>query len=161
MAIRHCRRLFECLPLTRKTATVTITDEGRDKGKTFILTEMPADQAEAWATRALLALAKAGVDIPDDASDAGMAGIAQAGIGALAHLSYEQLEPLLAEMWQCVRYQHKPKAPLQEIISGENSQIEEVKTRVTLRKEVMRLHLGFSQDDSTPTSARPLRAAQA
>ena len=57
--------------MARRTETFTAT-YGRDAGKSFTLTEMPADQAERWAIRALLALAGAGVDRPDGAADAGV-----------------------------------------------------------------------------------------
>ena len=53
--------------MARKTKRVTITAEGRDKGKTFLITELPADQAERWAIRALLALIQSGAVISEDA----------------------------------------------------------------------------------------------
>ena len=62
--------------MARKTATVLIEDAGRDQGKTFLIREMSAHRAERWATRALMALAKAGVQVPDDLAGAGLAGIA-------------------------------------------------------------------------------------
>jgi len=46
--------------MARKTATVTISAEGRDKGKTFFLTEMSAERSEEWGERALLALVRGG-----------------------------------------------------------------------------------------------------
>ena len=147
--------------MPRKVSTVTITDEGRDKGKVFVLREMPADQGERWATRALLALTNAGVEIPDGAAEMGWAGIAAAGLQALSKIHFSDLEPLLDEMWKCVRYEHAPNLPLQAIIEGENSQIEEIMTRVTLRKEVLKLHVNFSVGADTPSTASPpVRAAR-
>ena len=35
--------------MARKTQTYTIDSGGRDKGKTFLITEMPATKAEDWA----------------------------------------------------------------------------------------------------------------
>ena len=132
--------------MARKTATVVITAEGRDKGKTFLLTEMPAAQAEAWAIRALLALTNAGAEVPD--SETGMAGLATAGLMALGKLPYEAVKPLLDEMFLCVQYQHKPGHPPQP--ADEN--IEEVATRLQLRKEIFALHTGFSKAGGTPTT---------
>ena len=43
--------------MARKVEYITIDQEGRDQGKTFKITEMPALKAEKWATRAFLALA--------------------------------------------------------------------------------------------------------
>ena len=51
--------------MARKVSNYTVTKEGRDLGKTFVITEMPASRAEAWATRALLALMAGGVELPD------------------------------------------------------------------------------------------------
>lgn len=142
--------------MARKTSRVTITAEGRDQGKTFVLTEMPADQAERWAIRAVLALAQSGAAISEDAMHAGMAGLAAMGVQALAGVRWETLEPLLDEMWVCIKYEHHmgaSKAPMaQEVMSGVNSQIEEVATRMTLRFAVWELHLGFSLPAVPPTS---------
>lgn len=130
--------------MARRTDVVTIEgdpEKNRDAGKVFVITEMPADQAERWAIRALLALAKAGVTVSDAAQ--GMAGLAAAGLSALGSLPFEDVGPLMAEMFGCVRYQHKPGHPLQEIEDGEKSQIEEVSTRLELRKRIFKLHTGF------------------
>lgn len=45
-----------------KTKTVTI-EKGRDAGKTFLITEMPAIQADEWAHRLLEQAANSGVDL--------------------------------------------------------------------------------------------------
>lgn len=142
--------------MARKTKTVTVSGaaDNRDNGKQFFLTEMPADQAERWAFRLLLALASAGGKLPQGALDAGMAGVAATmqnslivGLRSMAGLSFEDAEPLLATMFECVQY-IPPTAGVakQSIITGSNSQIEEVSTRLTLRWEVLQLHLNFSLD---------------
>ena len=51
----------------RKTKTYTVDSDDRDKGKVFLITEMPATKAEDWAIRVMLALGSANVDIPDGA----------------------------------------------------------------------------------------------
>lgn len=126
----------------RKEIRVPITAEGRDKGKIFVINEMSASQAEKWATRALIALAKSGVDVPDDVANAGFAAVAVMGLRALGGLSFAEAEPLMDEMFACVSIQPgtDPKIvrPLLE------QDIEEVATRVALRIEVFNLHAGFS-----------------
>jgi hypothetical protein len=130
---------------------------GRDKGKVFVITEMPADQAERWATRALLALANGGAKVPDEVLDAGMAGVAahMAGVAIVAirslqGLSYAAVEDLLDEMMDCV--QHKPMgaagslAPM-PLMKGINCQIEEVRTFFDLRVQVLQAHTDFSLAD--------------
>lgn len=141
----------------RKIERFTITSEGRDKGKTFILTEMPADQGERWALKALLALTNTGAAIPEEALGAGMAGLAAVGVQALGMLDAAQVQPLLDELWPtCVRIvPPNEKLMPQEIISGVNSQIEEVKTRLEIYRALLKLHTGFSTPAELPTSDMP------
>lgn len=133
--------------MARRTKSITIEGgaDNRDAGKTFVLTEMPADQAERWATRALLQLAAAGVEMPDGAVGAGLAGFAEMSVQALDKIDYDKVEPLLDEMMGCVKYQPLAAGvPPQALLHGEASQIEEVSTRFTLRMEILKLHTGFS-----------------
>ena len=126
----------------RSTTNFTVTDEGRDKGKTFLLTELSASKAEAWAMRAILALMAGGVELPEGFERLGMAGMAEVGIKALAGLRWEVAEPLLAEMWECVRIMPDPARPnvIRNLIEED---IEEITTRIKLRAEVWKLHTGF------------------
>lgn len=131
----------------RKTKTVTIDAEGRDRGKTFLITEMPAAQAERWAMRALMAVADAGVDLPESAASAGMAGIAAIGIRAIFRIPFDKAEPLMNEMMGCVQFVADPRKPYPRALvedSGDGDDIEEVATRLLLRSEVFELHTGFS-----------------
>lgn len=130
---------------------VTIDAEGRDLGKVFQIEEMPALQAEAWAYRALLALANNGAEIPDDLACAGMAAIAAFGLKALTKLRYHDAEPLLAEMLDCVQICPDPRNP-QVIRPLVPSDIEEVATLVRLRVETFNLHVNFSQPAALSTS---------
>lgn len=141
----------------RKIERFTITSEGRDKGKTFILTEMPADQGERWALKAILALTNTGAAIPEEALGAGMAGLAAVGVQALGMLDSAQVQPLLDELWPtCVRIvPPNEKLMPQEIIPGANSQIEEVKTRLEIYRALLKLHTGFSMPAELPTSGMP------
>ena len=123
----------------RKTVTVTIDDAGRDKGKVFVLTEMSAYQSENWAARAIFAMMNAGVDIPDNIAEAGLAGVAALGIKSLTHVSFESAKPLLDEMLACVQFQPSPKVTRALV----EDDIEEVATLLRLRKEVLALHLDF------------------
>lgn len=144
----------------RKIERLTITSEGRDKGKTFILTEMPADQGERWALRALLALTNTGAAVPEEALSAGMAGLAAVGVQALGMLNSTQVQPLLDELWPtCVRIvPPNEKLMPQEIIPGMNSQIEEVKTRLEIYRALLKLHTGFLMPAEPPTSEAQVSA---
>lgn len=128
--------------MARKTTNYTVQTEGRDAGKVFVLTEMPAAQAESWAMRAILALTAEGVDIPQGFERAGMAGMIELGIRALSKLRWEVAEPLLDEMWQCVQFMPDPSKP-QIVRKLWDEDIEEIITRINLRAEVFKLHGDF------------------
>lgn len=125
--------------MARKQITLTIGAEGRDKGKVLILTELSAYDAEEWAGRALFSLMNAGVEIPDNIAEAGLAGVAAMGMKAIAKLPFESAKPLLEKMMDCVQIQPSPNVT-RELMSGD---IEEVATLFTLRKKVLGLHLDF------------------
>jgi hypothetical protein len=142
--------------MARKVIEVTISEEGRDRGKVFVLTEMPAAQAEKWAARAFLALARSEVDIPDEIMEAGLAGVAVLGFKMLGRMQFADAEQLLDEMFTCVAYRPDPKNPTY-VRAPMGDDIEEVRTRVRLRTEVFTLHTGFflPGNGSTSASASP------
>lgn len=145
--------------MARKTLTYTVTDEGRDRGKSFLITELPASRAESWAMRALLALMAGGVDVPEGIESMGMAAMAEVGIRAVSGLQWEVAEPLLDEMWQCVQFIPDTSKP--HVIRGLiEEDIEEVKTRIALRQEVWKLHVDFFSTAAQLESKKTKQAAQ-
>lgn len=134
----------------RKEIDVTIDSAGRDFGKVFHLKEMPASQAEKWAVRAFLALAKANIEVPDDAATMGIAGIAMLGFKAFGQMDFKDAEPLLDEMFRCVRRIPDPQRPSITTPLVEDD-IEEIATRLRLRKEVFNLHTDFFTAGSPST----------
>lgn len=135
----------------RKTETITIQREGRDKGKVFKITEMPAAQAEKWALRAFFALANTGVELPEGLEESGMAGLAAIGLQALGKVPYEAAEPLLDDLMACVQHIPDPSKP--EVVRGLiDEDIEEVATRLELKKSVWELHTGFFSLGGNSTS---------
>ena len=136
----------------RKSKTITISDHGsRDRGKVFLITELPASLAEDWALRAIRLAQRAGADVPEGIQG-GMAGIAAVGI--LTVLSgaddVDQLRPLLSEMMDCVQIVTDPKTGFARklVQDGVNEDIEEIRTRIMLRKEWLNVHLDFSIADA-------------
>lgn len=134
----------------RKTIECLIEDEGRDKGKVFIITEMPASQAEKWAIRALLVAAQSGADVGGAMS--GMAGVAAAGIATIMGARFADVEPLLDEMFRCIQIRPDPRNPdparaavVRPLIEDDT---EEIMTRGRLRAEWFALHVGFSLTDA-------------
>jgi hypothetical protein len=153
--------------LARKVETYVITDEGRDKGKSFLLTEMSATKSEDWAVRAILALSAANSELPEDAPNLGMAGLAEIGIKKLLALPFESLKPLMDELMECVKIVPDPIRP-QVQRSLIESDIEEVSTRLKLKWQVLQLHLDFLPTGAlsnlkaakVPVAERPLSDAQ-
>ena len=133
--------------MARKEASF-IADFGRDAGKQFHLTEMSASQAENWAVKVVLAIGSSGIEIPDNLADQGMAGLLAVGYLNLLKIPFETAKPLLDEMMGCVQIVPSPniKRPLIE------DDIEEVKTRLSLRKAVWDLHMDFFLDEKESTS---------
>lgn len=140
--------------MARKREIVTVAEKGRDEGKSFLLVEMPPRKGEKWATRALLALGRAGgaeMDpaLKEELQGAGMAGIAAVGVRALAALDFHDAEPLLDEMMECVSFvpdRTKIDQMTQEPISRGliEDDIEEISTLLFLRSKIVELHVGFS-----------------
>lgn len=138
--------------MARKQKTVIVpTWDGsnRDSGKAFLLTEMPAAQAEKWAVRAFLALKNSGERIPENYAGLGMVGVAIIGINVFlqGNVRMDDLEPLMDEMMVCIQAVRDPKHPnvATALVEGD---IEEVATRAWLRGEVIDLHTGFSLADA-------------
>lgn len=139
--------------MARRTTDVTIAAEGRDKGKVFSITEMPAADAEEWGMRIFLSLTRAGIDLPEEVMGGGMAAIAAVLPGIMAglllngvgSLHYEEVRPLLQQMMDCVRIR---EATAVRALTDDD--IEEVGTRLFLRGEVFKLHTGFSESAAKP-----------
>jgi len=137
----------------RRTKEVTITEEGRDKGKTFLLTEMPAEEGELWATLAMDLLQRAGFIISKETKEAGMSGLAVTAQPFTFATGRALQDPALDTMWRYVQYQpKKADAPPQKLFEGDDCQIEEWTTRLKLRVEFVQLHTGFFSRGARSTS---------
>lgn len=124
--------------------TVPVKDDDRDSGKTFVVTEMPATQGQDWALRAFLALARNGVEVPDEVKEMGMAGMVKYGFDLIAKLPYEDAKTLKDELMDCVTIRPNPSNPT--IVRGLiDTDIEEIATRFKLTMEAFRLHVNFSK----------------
>jgi hypothetical protein len=145
-----------------------IESKGPDDGKVFLLTQMPAFQAEKWAIRAFLALIEGGVSIPEEIVGGGMEALTNPAVvqviiaslvGGVGRVSWDKLEPLLDEMMGCVRICPDPtKPPDLKHSRGLNlsaGDIEEVPTLLKIRKALLMLHTGFQQAVEPSTSHAP------
>ncbi len=147
--------------MARKTANFTVEDEGRDKGKHFVLTEMPATKAEDWAIRVMLALGAANVEIPDGALQLGMAALAEIGLKKLFAIRAETIRPLLTELMECIEFVPNPQKPQTKLAYPLfETQIEEVKTLLLLKWEVLKLHISFLEAADPFGSASGIQGAK-
>lgn len=143
----------------RKREIVKVPDGyGRDseRGTVFLITEWPAEVAERWAMRALIAYNRGGGQVPVEAISGGMEAIFWLGINTFlrGQMQADEVIPILNELLQCVKIIRDPKAisadsggPVAtDLIEGADD-IEEIKTRLWLRSEVLRVHTNFSVAD--------------
>lgn len=147
----------------RRTKTITVEDRelpnpddanapilqraGRDKGKVFIITEMPATVADEWLTQFGYLLSRAVQEFPTIAAGSGGEQLIQMRV---------LKDPSLRGWRDCVRYQHAPNLPVQVIHWDQDTcQIEEVATINLLLGEVFELHTGFFSDESPSTTGSP------
>lgn len=133
--------------MARKKLTHTIESEGRDKGKVFLITEKSALDAERWARHALISAVSAGANIPQDAVDAGAAGLATLAplaFGILVQVPAAESDALMASLDECI--QRIPNASNPNVVRPTiPDDIEEVGTLFELRKQALMLHVNFSQ----------------
>ena len=128
--------------MTLKTKQITI-ENGRDKGRVFLITEMSAAHADNWAMRALIALANGGVDLGDLSPQQGMMGMVRVALDALGRLKADDAIPLLNELLDCV--QIIPEGGQPRPLNMDFNDVEDFTTLWRLRKEVFALHTDFLQ----------------
>lgn len=130
-------------------ASPVMLPAGRDKGKVFILTEMPATKGDEWVTQAQYLLGRAALEFEGLPADHPMV-----AMGRLRALK----DPSLRAWWDCVRYQHNPAHAPQPIVQGDACQIEETRTINELLMAVYELHTGFFSPESSQTLGSPSSA---
>ena len=152
--------------MARKTKVVTI-DSGRDKGKSFLITEMPVTAADKWANTALLAMLRGGVDVggvnfplimdtlqtgdaPKIDPMGGMLELARVSIAGLGNVTEQIGQDLLDQLiHSCV--QVVPSGGAAREMLSIDDEIEDLKTLWVLRKESFVLHIDFLADGSSQT----------
>lgn len=130
--------------MARKELYYTET-KGRDAGKVFYIREMSAAQAEWWAIRAGMAMARSGVDLPDNFADMGIAAMAGTGLKMVSQIPPAEAKPLLDELMECVQCVPDPSNQNIKRTIQTADDIEEIATRLKLRAEVFKLHVDFFQ----------------
>lgn len=138
--------------MARKTKDLVIAS-GRDKGKTFVITEMSVIDADRWANRALLAMMRGGVDVGNvDFSNVDSAGgmleLVKVAITGLGNMEEVIAVDLLNELLDCAKFVPSSGTPREIIIE---SDIESMATLWSIRKEALMIHIDFLTVDSSQT----------
>lgn len=136
--------------------TVPNTWGGRDAGKVFCIREADAADAEKWALRVVLLLKGTTAQIPESLAPLGMIAVAIRGINSLlgADVDSERLIVLLDELLDCVTFVRDPSVRdgsgglIASPLVAKSGDIMEVRTRLWLRSEVLRIHTNFSLLDA-------------
>lgn len=120
----------------RKTKTITIEDNNRDKGKTFVITEMDAEKAEYLAFCVLHEIAL--IEGKDETENTGLAGLFEKGMEGIFKIPPDRAKPIFDALMSCVKI--KMESIERNLVA---SDIEEITTRMRLKMEVFRLHTDF------------------
>ena len=152
--------------MARKTKTITL-EKGRDKGKSFLITEMPVTRADKWANKAICNLLKAGIDVgqadvnllintidPNQEVKidkmGGMIELARILGRAYGGIDSDVLQELKDELfYECVQV-ISSGGVVRQMLSIDD-EIEDLKTLWMLRKESFLLHIDFLADGSSQT----------
>lgn len=133
---------------------------GRDAGKLFKVTEKPAALSEKWALRLFVAMKGTKGQVPPEMMQMGMIAIAWRGMNSFlaADVDADKLIPLLDEMMECVEaVRDKSRPDIALALMDED--IMEVRTRIWLRGEIVRVHTGFSPAAALSSFLEASRAA--
>lgn len=137
--------------MARKEIEVVITDDNRDKGKVFRITEMPATRAQEFADRVFFAAMNCGVKIPSEIGQIGMAELYAAGISMAEKIPYSWARPMLDMLMECIDLRTEAGTYRKRV----ETDIEEITTVFKLRTEALKLHFGFFGNGGGLTSGQP------
>jgi hypothetical protein len=121
-----------------------IIEAGRDKGKKFTITEMPAVKMDKWATKALIILGKTGNSFNLAQIDL------ESLLRSLSSADYEGVEPLLEELLSCATFE-KDGVSMVMTSSIADGIVEDWTTLFRLRIEALKLNLGFFEQGDGST----------
>lgn len=124
---------------------------GRDKGKTFRITELSAVSAHDWATRVLFAMFNAGIELDEDMLGRGMAALASLALTTIGKIPVGLGKPLMDELLTSVEIVF-PNATRKLI----DDDFEEVATIFQLQRAVFMLHVEpFTSGDPLTSESNP------
>lgn len=145
--------------MARKQITHIVEDDGRDKGKEFLITEMPAWDADTLAQDIWRAMGDAKfTGIPQDVIAMGCAGLATLGLSVLSASKPEvaavMRDKLLATVEVVITHEGQ-----QQVRKVNSIDFEEVQTIRTLMDKVFQVNFGFlviAAESDSPSSSQTL-----
>lgn len=131
--------------MARKEIEITI-EEGRDAGKTFKITEMPATQADKWVTKVIGLVGRNGMS----ALDISNMSFSELAVSLIKSKS-EESEPLFEELLGCCSF---IKDGVSVSMKGKmaDSVVEDWGTLFRLKNEALKLIFGFFEEGGESTS---------
>lgn len=130
-----------------KSKPITI-EKGKDKGKTFQITEMPLLEADRWAWTLGHGMLRGGIEMSESDvnkinfnSAGGILEFAKIGLGALGNVDRDTVFMLLDELTEkCIKIVPSSGEP-RAVIMG--SDISDMATLNMLRMEAIKIHIDF------------------
>ncbi|MFP1876254.1 hypothetical protein [Lonsdalea quercina] len=129
--------------MSRKQITYIVEDEGRDKGKEFLITEMSAWDAEELAEEIYRAMGQGEFNsLPADVVAMGSAGLATVGMSVLSAAPARTSRPIADKLLSTVEIviTHEGKETRRKV---KPIDFEEVPTIRALKDKVFELNFGF------------------
>ena len=130
--------------MSRKEIPFTVTDEGRDKGKEFIITEMSAWDADELAQDIFRAMGDSNyTGIPADVIAMGCAGLATVGLSVLSASSPDVSRTLRERLMSTVQIviTHEGKTQMRKV--NGSIDFEEVHTIRQVMDQVFKVNFDF------------------
>ncbi|HHJ4350415.1 hypothetical protein [Citrobacter freundii] len=130
--------------MSRKEIPFTVTDEGRDKGKEFIITEMSAWDADSLAQDIFRAMGDSNYSsIPADVIAMGCAGLATVGLSVISASSPEVARQLRDRLMSTVDIVITNDGKRQQRKVNGSLDFEEVSTIRSLLDKVFEINFNF------------------
>lgn len=129
--------------MARKEITFIVEDEGRDKGKEFLITEMSAWDADEMAQDIFRAMGECGFsEIPADVITMGCAGLATVGLSVVSASSPEIARMLRDRLMNTVQVVITHEGQ-QQVRAVKSIDFEEVTTIRKVMDQVFKLNFDF------------------
>lgn len=139
--------------MARNTKEIFI-ESGLDKGNKYVITEKSALDAEKFFVKLLLSVCKntnLGEIIANQGSLTALAN-KEAILELLLSLDFDVAQELMNEMLTCVEFKYVLKG-ITDTRPLVKEDIQDIETLMSLRKEVINLHINFTEAEDQSTSA--------